>query len=398
MKTFLMISPQYPPRLRFLANRLKAKGFNVVGIGDADWGSLVPESQADLTEYCRVNMDCYKTDGSIDPDVYAGIFNTACYLADKYGKPEYIESFNEWWLPLDAQLREDMQVQGNKPKFLQHIIKKSLMKDCFRMAGVAVVDGEVVTDVYAMHDFMQKCENDIIVKPNHGVGASFTYRLKTHEDVENFFENKNKSTEFYMEKFIAGTNRELYSFDGITDADGVPAFYTVHKYCDGIMEVVGGQALSYHNLKSDEIPAELKKSGFASVKSFNLKKNFFHIEFFKSDGVFYGLEINARPPGVVTLDMINHSKGMDCWAVYADICANGHTEIKPSKDLICGYAARLFANNYLFSHTDIMSKYGSEIVFDMPMDSKVMGDYCYLTLTSSHQRRQEILDAVTAVK
>ena len=397
-RTFLFISPQYPQRLRFLANRLKAAGFTVVGIGDSDWGSLNPELQRDLAEYCKVNMNCYRPDGSIDQDVYAGIFNTACYLADKYGKPEYIESFNEWWLPLDAQLRADLGVQGNKPDELRHLNRKSLMKERFRRAGVNVVPGKLVENISGMIKFMNSCGNDIIVKPDHGVGASSTYRIRTREEAERFFANKNPEQQFYMEKFISGSDRELFSFDGITDADGKPAFYIAHHYCDGIMEVVDGGTLSYNNIRLSDIPEDLVRAGMASVESFNIRKNFFHIEFFRSDGKFFGLEINARPPGVVTLDMDNHARGMDLWALYADICANGHTSIEGSQDRICGYVGRLNSCNYRLSHEEIMRQFGNEIVFDMPMDSRVMGDYCYLTLSDSPERCEELRRFITELR
>lgn len=397
-RTFLFISPQYPQRLRFLANRLKAAGFTVVGIGDSDWGSLNPELQRDLAEYCKVNMNCYRPDGSIDQDVYAGIFNTACYLADKYGKPEYIESFNEWWLPLDAQLRADLGVQGNKPDELRHLNRKSLMKERFRRAGVNVVPGKLVENISGMIKFMNSCGNDIIVKPDHGVGASSTYRIRTREEAERFFANKKPEQQFYMEKFISGSDRELFSFDGITDADGKPAFYIAHHYCDGIMEVVDGGTLSYNNIRLSDIPEDLVRAGMASVESFNIRKNFFHIEFFRSDGKFFGLEINARPPGVVTLDMDNHARGMDLWALYADICANGHTAIEGSQDRICGYVGRLNSCNYRLSHEEIMRQFGNEIVFDMPMDSRVMGDYCYLTLSDSPERCEELRRFITELR
>ena len=288
-RTFLFISPQYPDRLRFLANRLKLQGFTVVGIGDSDWGCLDEDLRGDLAEYCRVNMNCYKADGTIDPDVYAGIFNTACYLADKYGKPEYIESFNEWWLPLDAQLRSDMGVQGTQPDELQHINRKSLMKERFRAAEVNVVPGKLVDDLPGMVRFLTANGNDIIVKPDHGVGASDTYRIRSRAEAEIFFGRKRPSVQYFMEKFIAGDDRELFSFDGITDESGSPAFFIAHHYCDGIMEVVGGGTLSYNNLKMNEIPEGLLRAGFASVKSFKIKKTFFHIEFFYSEGKFYGL-------------------------------------------------------------------------------------------------------------
>ena len=42
-----------------IANRLKAHGFRVLGIGDADWGNLDKALRGDLAEYCRADLACY---------------------------------------------------------------------------------------------------------------------------------------------------------------------------------------------------------------------------------------------------------------------------------------------------------------------------------------------------
>ena len=63
---------------------------------------------------------------------------------------EYLESFNEWWLPLEAALRRDLDIPGIKPAGLSGLIRKSLMKETFRAAGVAVVEGGTGTDFEAL--------------------------------------------------------------------------------------------------------------------------------------------------------------------------------------------------------------------------------------------------------
>ena len=396
MKNFIMISPQYPPRLRLFANRLKGKGFNVLGVGDADWGNLDEALRADLAEYRRADLSCYAGNEELVPEKYSAILSAVRQLTEKHGPAAYLESFNEWWLPLDAALRKDLGIPGLKPAELAHLVCKSLMKERFRQAGVAVVRGEVVTGLDDMLAFFENVGRDIIVKPDRGVGASDTRRIRSREEAERFFSGRSLAIPYYMEKFISGPGRDLYSFDGFTDAEGKPVFYTCHHYNDGILEVVEGNPLSYHNLRVDEIPAGLKKAGMAALKAFDLKKNFFHIEFFHLNGVFYGLEINARPPGVLTVDMINHSKGIDCWDLYAKMCAGEKTDAGLPRDMVCAYAARIFDRPYRLSHDELLARYGAEIVFHMPMDSKVMGDYAYLVLTETQERRLEILEQVAA--
>jgi len=396
MRTFIAISPQYPPRLRFFINRLKARGFTVLGVGDADWSCLDEELRADLTEYCRADLACYSGNEELDPGRYPGVRSTIEYLSAKYGRPEYLESFNEWWLPLDAAFRQDLDIPGIKPPELAHLIRKSLMKERFRQAGVAVVDGAPVTDPGGLLAFFNKAGRDIVVKPDRGVGASDTYRIRSEEEAGQFLKIRNPAFPYYMETFIGAPGRELYSFDGFTGADGQPVFFTCHYYNDGILEVVGGNPLSYHNLRTDEIPADLKAAGLAALQAFGLKKSFFHIEFFRVNGVCFGLEINARPPGVLTMDMINHSKGIDCWDLYARMCAGEKTGARFARDLVCTYAARVFSRSYRLSHYELLRRYAKEIVLHMPMDSKVMGDYAYLVLTEDQQQRAEILQQIAA--
>ena len=398
MSNFILLSPQYPPRLRFFANRLKARGFNVLGVGDADFGCLDEALRADLAEYCRAGLACYSGNEELDREKYAPVLSTVKYLAEKYGPPAYLESFNEWWLPLDAALRRDLGIPGLKPADLPPLLRKSVMKERFRRAGVAVVEGELVNTLPALLAFFERSGRDIVTKPDRGVGASDTRRIRSREEAENFFRDRNPAFPYYTEKFISGPGRELFSFDGFTDASGEPVFFTSHFYCDGILEVVEGNPLSYHNLRRDEIPAELKAAGLAALKAFGLKKNFFHLEFFRLDGVCYGLEINARPPGVLTLDMINHSKGIDCWDLYARMCAGEKLEVKLPRDLVCCYAARVFNRPYLLSHDELLARYGGEIVLHMPMDSKVMGDYAYLVLTETQERRKEILAGISELR
>jgi len=243
--------------------------------------------------------------------------------------------------------------------------------------------------------FFEKSGRDIVIKPDRGVGSSDTRRIRSRGEAESFFNTRNNAFPYFMEAFIGAPDRELYSFDGFTDAAGEPVVFTCHRYNAGILEVVAGIPLSYYNLRLNEIPAGLKTAGLAALKAFSLKKSFFHIEFFRVNGTCIGLEINARPPGVLTVDMFNHSKGLDCWDLYARMCAGETLDAKPRHDMVCAYVARVFDRQYKLSHDDLLARHGREIVFHMPMDSKVMGDYAYLVLTETQEQRAEIVKRIT---
>ena len=58
------------------------------------------------------------------------------YFTGRYGKIDWIESNNEYWLELDAALRTDFNVtSGLKTADMARIKHKSVMKEYYRKAG-----------------------------------------------------------------------------------------------------------------------------------------------------------------------------------------------------------------------------------------------------------------------
>ena len=85
---FIFISPNFPHTYWQFCDRLKQNGCNVLGIGDCPYDELEPELRASLTEY-------YKVDSM---ENYDSMFRAVAFLAFKYGKIDWLESNNEYWL------------------------------------------------------------------------------------------------------------------------------------------------------------------------------------------------------------------------------------------------------------------------------------------------------------
>lgn len=73
------------------------------------------------------------------------------------------------------------------------------------------------------------------------------------------------------------------------------------------------------------------KMGEAALKAFDAKSRFFHLEFFRlktakpslgNAGDILGLEVNIRPAGGYTVDMLNYA-GLDLYQIWADMVAFG---------------------------------------------------------------------------
>src|SRR5574342_247288 len=131
---YILISPYYPVNFQSFAHRLNDAGVNVLGIGEEPYDQLGNELQNSLTEYYRVN----------NLEDIDEVKRAVAFLFYKHGPIDRIESNNEYWLELDAQLREQFNVYGNKTNELKKVKYKSEMKKLFKQAGVPVVEGRVV--------------------------------------------------------------------------------------------------------------------------------------------------------------------------------------------------------------------------------------------------------------
>ena len=131
---FIVISPYYPQNFQQFTVELANKGITVLGIGQEPYDQLDQPLKDSLTEYFRVenleNLDEVK--------------RAVAFLFYKHGPIDRIESHNEYWLELDAELREQFNVFGAKPNDLKKTKFKSEMKKLFKKAGVPVVPGQIV--------------------------------------------------------------------------------------------------------------------------------------------------------------------------------------------------------------------------------------------------------------
>ena len=75
----------------------------------------------------------------------------------------------------------------------------------------------------------------MVVKPDNGVGAAATYKLRSDEDLQFFYATKDNSVPYIMEEFVNG---EVRTFDAIINSKGEPIFESGNVTCDSLMDVV----------------------------------------------------------------------------------------------------------------------------------------------------------------
>jgi hypothetical protein len=364
----VFLSPNFPPDYYRFCEALRDVGVNVLGLGDVPAERIAPELSGALTEYYAVdNMDSYDQ-----------LMRACGYFTHQYGKIDRIESLNEYWLDFEAQLRTDFNVPGIKADRIDRYILKSQMKEVFRQAGVDAPRGGLVESLEQALRLGEETGYPAILKPDRGVGAADTYRINTPEDLEAFFRDMPVG-DFLMEEFVAGT---VCSYDGLCDRDGNIVFYACLVYSQGMMETVTeDRDLFYYSLK--KIPADLEEAGEKSVRAFDLREKFFHIDFIrdKTDGRCTALEVNIRPPAGLTLEMFNYANNVDLYREWANVLVRNEFKARPSRNFYCGYVGRRANHDYTYDHETLLTTYASLIVQHENIHSDfgpTLGDYGYL--------------------
>ena len=91
-------------------------------------------------------------DGYFIPDLsnYDDIYRAVAFFAFKYGKINWIESNNEFWLEQDARLRTDFHVTtGEQYENIGRIKNKSAMKEYYARAKEILAENRDILDKIA---------------------------------------------------------------------------------------------------------------------------------------------------------------------------------------------------------------------------------------------------------
>ncbi|MGN1376265.1 MAG: acetyl-CoA carboxylase biotin carboxylase subunit family protein [Prevotella sp.] len=391
---FIFISPHFPHTYWEFCKRLRQNGINVYAIADAPYDSLCRELKEVLTEYYRVdNLEDYNQ-----------VYRAVAYFAFKYGKIDWIESNNEYWLEQDAHLRTDFNITtGIGYDQIRKIKEKSQMKTCYAKGGIPTARQIKVSEgKSAVESFARLTGYPLIAKPNVGVGASGTYKLHDEKELMAFLGSPDDIENYVIEEFVTG---EICSYDAVVDSHGNPLVESMTVWPPSIMDIVNKQLdLSYYVDK--DIPEQLKALGRKTVKAFGVFSRFVHLEFFRLDrrhdglgdkGDFVALEVNMRPAGGYTPDMINFAHSTDVYRVWADMVAFDESRTKEGRQYYCAFASRRDIYEYVHSHEEVLERYGNSLVMceRMPdLFKAAMGQQMYTVRLDTMQEVEDFVHFV----
>ena len=356
MKNFVYISPNFPENYWKFCCELKNNGLRVLGIGDCPYDQLNQELRDSLDEYYKVsNLESYDE-----------VFRAVAFFTYKYGKIDWLESNNEYWLERDAKLRTEFHITtGFQEQDMKAVKHKSAMKAFYKKAGLPTARYHLVDSFDKAKRFAHRVGYPVVVKPDNGVGASHTYRLQNDEELQFFFDTKD-DVQYIMEEMVRGV---VCTYDAIIGAQGQPLFESGNVTPLSIMDVVNDETDSIYYLVK-ELPEEVKDAGLRTVKAFGVKSRFIHLEFFRltedqaglgKKGDIIGLEVNMRPCGGYTPDMYNYAYETDVYKIWADMIAFDRSTKPLGKRHFCAFCGRRDGRAYKLDHDAIMEKYGSNM-------------------------------------
>ncbi|MBD5161665.1 MAG: ATP-grasp domain-containing protein [Oscillibacter sp.] len=387
MKNVIFISPNFPTNYWQFCRELKNNGMNVLGIGDQPYDELTADLKNSLSEY-------YKVPNLKD---YDAVYRAVAFLIYKHGPIDWLESNNEYWLERDAALRTAFHItSGFQTEDIPRIKYKSRMKEYYQAAGIPTARYHLVDGLTGCMDFIKEVGWPVVVKPDNGVGASDTHKLSNEEELKNFLETKYDVT-YIMEEFI---HAEVNSYDAIIDSHGEPIFETGNVTPVSVMDVVNENDNCIYYIVKD-LPDDTRKAGRATVKSFGVKSRFVHFEFFRltedqegmgKKGDVVALEVNMRPCGGFSPDMMDFANSTNVYKIWADMIAFDRSTMETGSHCFCAYAGRRDGKPFVHDHAAIMEKYGKQMkmverIPDVLADA--MGNQMYVAVFPTREEMDE---------
>jgi hypothetical protein len=381
---FLYISPEFPAYGAHFIRNLTGLGMNVYGIGEADFYEMPETLRRDLKWYLRTNLT--------DTAAVKAAVDELLTIKSSSGSPpgfDVVESHNEQWLRLESFINGTYGIDGIRVTDVDRLKKKSIMKDLFRTNGLTVAQGERVSGVDHGLQLTRTLGYPVILKPEEGVGAGGIHKVADEDELRRVMAEIRG--EYLLEEFI---DAPIVTYDGLTDQNGGIIFENSLTYGDGVLDYVMGKDTFFY--VNRVIPEELCETGRKLVRIFDIRRKFFHFEFFRRNGVYLPIEINCRPPGGAILDMMNYSIDDDLYAAYARMIASGQDAVCNIKKYFCCYLGRR-ERNYRHDHGEIISAFGTDLMDwaeNPPLFHEAMGRYRYILRSPQESEMYRMADFI----
>ena len=160
-----------------------------------------------------------------------------------------------------------------------------------------------------------------------------------------------------------------------------------------------------------DLADDTRHLGRETAKSFGVRSRFVHFEFFRllSDheglgkkGDLMALEVNMRPSGGPTPDMINFAYNINCYQYYADMMIYDKLRHKTkTSPAFCVYVGRWKEHPYAHTHQEILEHWDKylKVAEELPeVLAHGMGNYMYLARFESKEQMDTFCQYALEIK
>ncbi|WP_444328981.1 ATP-grasp domain-containing protein, partial [Paratractidigestivibacter sp.] len=256
---------------------------------------------------------------------------------------------------------------GVHPAKLVDWTSKAAMKPCYRAAGIPVARQIRLTTLDAARAFAAEVGYPTFAKPEVGMGSGGAWKVENDDDLQRVFASKG-GTPYVLEEFVGG---RICSYDAIVDSHGEPLFENQEEFPPSMADVCAQQLdVSYYSCPG--VDPKLRAYGRAAVKSFGYASRFVHMEFFRltedkpglgQAGDYVGLEVNSRPPGGYTPEMMNYAHSLNVYQVWADMVCFDESHVVPGGEhYYCVHASRRDIHEYAHSREEVEARYAEPLM------------------------------------
>ena len=257
----------------------------------------------------------------------------------------------------------------------------------------------MVNDYNEVKEFANSVGYPVIVKPDNGVGASSTYKLKSDEELDYFFATKDSYVQFIIEEMVPG---HVETFDGITNSNKDILIATSHVMLNSIMDNVNEASdTAFYSQPVEGL--DLYEIGSKVVRAFDTRSRYFHFEFFRLDqdkeglgkkGDIVGLEVNMRAPGAYMPDMTNFAYDVDVYTIWADMLIYDKCFYDLKRKYWVAYTGRREGFGYAHNYDQIRENYGDAISLETDVPEALaaaMGNHVFIVRATTQEQLFEMI-------
>ncbi|MEM7166649.1 MAG: ATP-grasp domain-containing protein [Planctomycetota bacterium] len=309
----LFLSPSFPVEMPHFVKALAQVGANVIGMGEHPEGALPADVRHCLSAYVQT--------GSLADE--ARWVEDAKAVAKKVNV-DRVECLWEPGVMLAARVREALELPGMGVEQARLFRDKELMKQALDKAGIRTPRHVRARTEDECRTAAEQIGYPLIIKPISGAGSADTHRVDRAEDLEGVLQQVAHVREVSVEEFITG---QEYTYDTICANDRLlfanTSWYRPQPLVGRTLEWVSPQTICFRHPDQPMLRSG-REMGKAVLTALGFETGFTHMEWFLTDAgeAVFG-EIAARPPGALSVDIMNHAYDTSLFRAWAEAVTFG---------------------------------------------------------------------------